>query len=358
MEKLYVGVDLHKRSCWVTVLDADGHVLESRRIGTTKPELLEFFGQVRKPAAVAVEATFNWYYFLNVIEPLGLELHLVHPWKTRAIASARIKHDRLDSRVLAELLRTGFLAEAWIAPRRVREERQLLRYRVHTVQWATRAKNSIHGVLNRNGIRSPLSSPFGPKGRQFLEEVELAGTDRWEVDGQLQRLDLLGEQLAALDREIRKKAKASPVARALEEIPGIGPFIASLVIAEVGDVRRFPSAKHLVSYTGLAPSLYASGEHRWGGPITKQGSSVLRWALVQAAHRAALNPRFYGFYQRQRERHGTSRAAVALARKLAVIVFYRWRHALHVAERLPRVEKVRERTSGGAWSEHRPSTCD
>ena len=174
MEKLYVGVDLHKTSCWVTVLDADGHVLESRRIGTTKPELLEFFGKVRKPAALAVEATLNWYYFLNVIEPLGLELHLVHALKTRAIASARIKHDRLDSRVLAELLRTGFLAEAWIAPRPVREERQLLRYRVHTVQWATRAKNSIHGVLNRNGIRSPFGSPFGVKGRSFLQEVELA----------------------------------------------------------------------------------------------------------------------------------------------------------------------------------------
>ncbi len=105
MEKLYVGVDLHKRSCWVTVLDADGHLLESRRIGTTKAELLEFFGKVRKPAALAVEATFNWYYFLNVVEPLGLELHLVHPWKTRAIASARIKHDRLDSRILVSRYR-------------------------------------------------------------------------------------------------------------------------------------------------------------------------------------------------------------------------------------------------------------
>jgi len=358
MKKLYVGVDLHKRSCWVTVLDADGRLLESRRMGTGKQELEAYFGQLRKPAAVAVEATFNWYYFLNVMEPLGLELHLVHPWKTRAIAAARIKHDRLDSRVLAELLRTGFLAEAWIAPRRVREERQLLRYRVHTVQWATRAKNSIHGVLNRNGIRTPLRSPFGPKGRQFLKQVELARTDRWEVDGQMERLDLLGDQLAALDREIRQQAKASPVARALEQIPGIGPFIASLVMAEVGDIRRFPSAKHLISYIGLAPSLHASGEHRWGGPITKQGSSVLRWALVQAAHRAALHPRFYGFYQRQRERHGTSRAAVALARKLAVIAFYRWRHALRGAARPPQVERVRERTSGGAWSEHRPLMSD
>lgn len=327
-EKLYLGVDLHKQSCWVTVLDADGQLLESRKLGTEKWELLEFFGKVRKPAAVAVEATFNWYYFLNVIEPLGLELHLVHPWKTRAIASARIKHDKLDSRVLAELLRTGFLAEAWIAPRPVREQRQLLRYRVYTVQWNTRAQNSIHGILNRNGIRSPQRSPFGPPGRQFLSELDLPPADRWEVHGQLARLELLGSQRAELDREIRRRAQASRITRALQQIPGIGPFLALLLQAEIGDLRRFPSAKHLASYTGLVPSLYASGEHRWGGPITKQGSSVLRWALVQAAHRAALSPRFQPFYRRQRERHGAGKATVALARKLATIAYYRWRQAL------------------------------
>jgi transposase len=357
MEKLYLGVDLHKRSCWVTVLDADGHLLESRKLGTEKWELLEFFGKVKKPAALAVEATFNWYYFLNVVEPLGLELHLVHPWKTRAIASARIKHDKLDSRVLAELLRTGFLAEAWIAPHEVREQRQLLRYRVHTVQWATRAKNSVHGILNRNGIRSPRRSPFGAQGREFLGEVELPATDRWEVDGQLARLDLLEGQLSKLDREIRRRCGINPVAQALQQIPGIGPFIALLLLAEIGDVQRFPTAKHLASYTGLVPSLYASGEHRWGGAITKQGSSVLRWALVQAAHRAALSPRFQEFYQRQRERHGAGKATVALARKLAVITYYRWRQTLHAAGP-PKVEKVRERSCAGAWSEDRPYRSD
>src|SRR2546422_6116908 len=289
MEKLYLGVDLHKRSCWVTVLDADGHLVESRKLGTEKWELEEFFGKVAKPAALAVEATFNWYYFLNVIEPLGLELHLVHPWKTRAIASARIKHDKLDSRVLAELLRTGFLAEAWIAPRAVREQRQLLRYRVHTVQWATRAKNSIHGVLNRNGIRLPLGSPFGPRGREFLSEVELPETDRWEVSGQLVRLDLLRHQLGELDREIRKRSKASPIAQALEQIPGIGPFIASLLIAEIGDIWRFPTAKHLASYTGLVPSLYASGEHRWGEPSPNKVRRCCagRWCRRRTAPRSA-----------------------------------------------------------------------
>ncbi len=358
MEKLYLGVDLHKQSCWVTVLDADGHQLDSRKLGTEKWELVEYFGKVQKPAAVAVEATFNWYYFLNVIEPLGLELHLVHPWKTRAIASARIKHDKLDSRVLAELLRTGFLAEAWIAPREVREERQLLRYRVHTVQWSTRSKNCIHAVLNRNGIRSPLRSPFGPQGRAFLEKAELPGTDRWEVQGQLERLDLLGGQVRELDREIRKRSQASPIAQALEEIPGVGSFTASLLMAEIGDFRRFPSAKHLASYTGLVPSLYASGEHRWAGAITKQGSSILRWALVQAAHRAALSPRFQGYYQRHRQKHGAGRATVALARKLAVIAYYRWKHALCASAPPRQVDQVRERSCASAWSEDRPSMSD
>ncbi|MGH9359345.1 MAG: transposase [Terriglobia bacterium] len=128
-----------------------------------------------------------------------------------------------------------------------------------------------------------------------------------------------------MDREIRQRVKADPVALALEMIPGIGPFIALLLVAEIGDIRRFPTAKHLASYTELVPSLYASAEHRWGGAITKQGSSLLRWALVQAAHTAARSPKFANFYERQRERHGTGKAVVALARKLAVINYYRWR---------------------------------
>jgi transposase len=131
-----------------------------------------------------------------------------------------------------------------------------------------------------------------------------------------------------------------------------------LLIAEVGDIHRFPTAKHLASYSGLVPSLYASGEHRWGGAITKQGSTVRRGALVQAAHRAALRPQFQDYYQRQRQRHGAGKATVALARKLAVIVYYRWRQALHAAPPPPQVEKVRERSGAGAWSEHRPFGSD
>ncbi len=324
---LYLGVDVHKRSCWVTVLEADGEEREQRKLSMDQRTLREYFGRISKPAKVAVEATFNWYYFLNVMEPLGLELHLVHAQKTKAIASARIKHDKLDSRVLARLLHAGFIAEAWIAPQGVRELRQLLRHRTRTVRGATRAKNSVHGVLNREGIEAPIEALFGAKGRAFLEEVKLRELERWEVDDQLERLDLLEKQIGELDGEIRQRGRANRVAQALETIPGIGPFIALLLVAEIGDLKRFPTPKHLVSYVGLAPSLYASGERRWTGEITKQGSSLLRWALVQAAHVAARSPRFADYYGRLRERHGPAKAAVALARKLATISFYRWRAA-------------------------------
>lgn len=324
---LYLGVDVHKKNCWVTVLDEDGHELEQRKVSMERAGLLEYFGKVAPPAKLAVEATFNWYYFLNVIEPLGFEVHLVHPQKTKAIASARIKHDKLDSRILAQLLRAGFIAEAWIAPPRVREQRQLLRHRTRTVRWATRAKNGVHGVLNREGIVAPLDSLFGSKGRAFLEEVKLKELDRWEVGDQLERLDLLEQQLQELDQEIRQRGKADAVAQALQTLPGIGAFIALLLVAEIGDLRRFPSAKHLVSYMGLAPSLYASGERRWTGQITKQGSSLLRWALVQAAHVAGRSARFAAYYEQQAARHGRAKAAVALARKLATISYYRWQAA-------------------------------
>jgi len=170
---LYLGVDIHKKHGWVTVLDEEGHELEQRKLSMDRSTLLEYFSKIAKPANLAVEATFNWYYFLNVVESIGLELHLVHPQKTKAIASARIKHDKLDSRILAQLLRAGFIAEAWIAPPRVREQRQLLRHRTRTVRWATRAKNGVHGVLNREGIVAPLHSLFGVQGRAFLGEVKL-----------------------------------------------------------------------------------------------------------------------------------------------------------------------------------------
>jgi len=164
---LYLGVDLHKSSGWVTVLEADGQVRDSRKLSRERATRLGYFGKVEKPAAVAVEATFNWYYFLDLIEPLGFELHLVHPYKTRAIASARIKHDKLDSKILADLLRTNGSAPAWIAPRPIRAQRQLRRYRARSVPWGTRAKNAMHAIVNRQGIRPPWSRCSGRRGELF-----------------------------------------------------------------------------------------------------------------------------------------------------------------------------------------------
>ena len=167
----------------------------------------------------------------------------------------------------------------------------------------------------------------------------------------------VGEQLCA--NCSRKRAAESLGCETLRyRLPGVGPFIAGLLIDEVGDAQRFPTAKHLASYTRLVPSLYASGEHRWGGAITQQGSTVLRWAPMQAAHRKANSPQFQDYCQRQRERHGAGKATITLAHKLVVITYYRWRQALHAARPPAKVEKVRECSWGRAWSEDRPSMSD
>jgi transposase len=151
-------------------------------------------------------------------------------------------------------LRTGFRAEAWIAPRQGRELRPWLRFRTRTVPGATRAQNGVHGVLGRQGLDSPHSPRFGPKGRAFLKELAWRELDRGEVDDPMARLDLRAGQIQELDQEIREGVKARAAAQAREPLPGIGPFIAWLLGAEIGDLKRFPTAQHVASYTGLAPS--------------------------------------------------------------------------------------------------------
>lgn len=252
------------KNCLVTVPDEDANELEQRKLSVDRSALLEYFWKVAEPAKLAVEATFNWHHFLNVVEPLGFELHVVQPLETKANASAGMKHDKPDSRTLAQLrvhrealdrAAAGAGAAAVVAApdadgtlRHAGEER--------------RARRAEPG-----GVVVPTESLIGAQGRAFLEEVKLRELDRWEVDDQLERFDLLQQQVGKLDHKIRERFEKDVVSQALDGIPGIEPFIAVSLVAEIGDLAQFSSPKHL-SYVGLAPSLYASGKRRWTGHIT------------------------------------------------------------------------------------------
>lgn len=319
----YYGLDVHKHYTVFTRLDEGGQLLGQGRVTNDIESLTALLAPSGGQAKVVLEAGGIWPVFADALQPLAQEVVLAHPLKTRAIASARIKTDRIDSATLAHLLRTNLVPQSYLAPREVREVRELLRYRAALVKQQTAIKNRVHAVLALHGQISPATDLFGRSGRQWLGQVPLPTVSRQSVDGLLQVLDVLHERILAVNREIRQRAKTSPQARRLQTIPGVGWFGALLILAEVGDIHRFTDPKQLVSYAGLAPSVHASGGHTRYGRITKQGSPWLRWILVEAAVQAGRRPgELRDRYLKLARRKDGKTARVAVARHLAKVAYF------------------------------------
>jgi transposase len=256
---VYVGIDLHRRSSHVAAFDEEGLEPFSRRV-TDEPEVLRaIFAELGGEARVALEAAVGWEWLADLPEAEGVELHLAHPRQTRAIAAARVKTDAVDARTLAHLLRADLLPEAYVAPRELRELRELLRHHIGLTRLRTALKNRVHALLARQGVQHGRAELFGPKGRAFLAELSLPESTRRRLEGLLALIADFDRELAAVKREIQTCAKDDPRTSVLMQIPGVGVFIALLVIAEVADVNRFPSARHLASFAGLTPRVRNSG---------------------------------------------------------------------------------------------------
>jgi len=252
-----------------------------------------------------VEASGNWQWLYELLEGEGIEVKLSHPLKTKAIASGRVKNDKVDSLTLAQLLRGDLLPFSYVPERSVRMLRELLRYRVSLVKIQTSLKNRIHSILAKNNIRHEFSDLFGKKGREFLSSLDLAQVYSLSLKGYLCLLERVREEIAAVDRVIRSFSLEDEGARILMTIPGVGYYSALLIRAEVGDVNRFPCAKKLCSYAGLVPSTYASGDFCYHGHITREGSRYLRWILLEVVLQAIRRPGpLQGFYLRVAKRKG------------------------------------------------------
>jgi len=319
----YYGIDIHKKYSVYTAVDHKGVILKQGRIAN-EPELFKELMQDNQDETRAViEATANWGYIHDILEDLVDDVVIAHPLRTKAIASARIKTDKIDATTLAQLLRVDMIPESYIPPRDVRELRELLRYRAGLVRIHTLLKNKTHAVLIKTGFQNPCSDLFGKKGREWLGTIELKAIYRQEVDGFLRIIDFLKNEIIPISHEIDDIAKADPRAKILESIPGIGHYSAMLILSEIGDIKRFPSAQHLVSYAGLNPSVHSSGGVTRYGRITKQGSAWLRWVLVQCASTASRKSgRFSRFHRRIAFRHGAKTANVALAREILRICYF------------------------------------
>ena len=254
-----IGLDVHRDFCQVAIADG-GRARSAGRIATT-PEQLALFAQSLGPTdRVVLEATGNALAIARILEPHVAEVVLAHAKQVRAISHARIKTDKVDAKVLADLLAADLIPAVWIGDERVRMLRRLVSRRRGLVKRRTQIKNEICAVLHRNlKGRNPASDPFGKKGRAWIAAQQLPLDERLTVDAGLRQLDFLGDELAQIDAIIAQQVLGDEDVRRLMTIPGVDVVTAVTLAAVIGDVRRFPSARHLVGYLGLHPTIRQSG---------------------------------------------------------------------------------------------------
>lgn len=313
----YIGMDYHKKYSQVTVMDEAGKVLSRDKLANEPAEIRSYFEELG-PCEVALEAGRNWGMMYDWLEDIVEGVHLAHPLKVKAIASARIKTDKIDSEVLAHLLRSDLLPCAHIPSKEVREHKQILRQRMFFVGLRTMVKNKIHDVLDRNHIPTEqFSDLFGKKGMEYLKGLTLTGIDDKLLKEKLELLEQLKGHISKTEDLIHNLAKAEPRMEWVKSIPGIGEFLGLLILSEIDTIERFDSTEKLASYAGLVPSTYASGGKVWHGRITKQGNKYLRWAMVEAVSPAVRSSGYIrSYYERIKAKGGTNNAKVATARKL------------------------------------------
>jgi len=318
---VYVGIDVHRNRSQVAVIDEGGKVLVNRNVTNGVKSVLSVIGSLPAGTPAAYEAAFGWGWLLELLEGYGFEPHMVHPLQCKAIASARLKNDKVDAAILAQLLRADLLPEAWIAPPEVRQLRALLRHRVQLVRLRTLLRNRIHAVLADHGHGRPEGCWSGP-GRAWLAALELPAVSREVIDDDLTLIDAVEEPVGRLDREVHQQARSDPRVTVLTRLPGVGEFTALVLLAEIGDISRFGSARKLAAWAGLTPTVRGSDRTVRHGHISEQGPAWVRWVLCQAAQTARRHPDFAPGYEALARRRGRKIATTAVARKLITRAYH------------------------------------
>jgi transposase len=247
---------------------------------------------------------------------------LAHSQQVKAIAAAKLKNDRIDSATLAHLLRCDLLPEAWMADETTRELRLQVRTRATLVRQRTRLKNQVHAILHQHGLKPDVTDLFGKAGRNWLEQAPLSKKARRAVTTYLELIDGFTVHVRQQDQEVKEFVGTDPRAKWLMTIPGIGPYSAMLLLAEIGDIGRFADKGALSNYAGLVPWVRQSADKRRSGGITRVGSPWLRWIMVEAAQVAVrTSVPVQQYFERLRKRKHRNVAIVAVARKLLVAVW-------------------------------------
>lgn len=320
--KYYLGIDLHRHFFTYHASDNDGREFLRGKLVNSVESVDKLIQSFPLPPKAVVEATRNWMWLVSCLTKQHCQVTLAHPFRTKAIAAARIKTDSIDAKTLCDLLRANLVPASYVATLAQQDNRELARGRIALVHYQTMLKNRIRAILGKENLNFFGSDLFGKAGKKWLAKQSLSEAKRQMIGIYLQRLTDLKEAIEKVETLINQKSSRLPEVKLLTSIPGIGTTTAFLLASEIGNIQRFDSSKQFASYFGLVPRLNQSGNHAYYGRITKLGNPFVRWSLVQAAHRLArTNPNYQRFVARIAYRGGKKKAIVALARKLATIIF-------------------------------------
>jgi transposase len=333
----YVGVDYHKKYSHVTVVNEKGQVIRSQRLPNTSESFKGYFQDLGGPNHAVLETSGTWGVMFDLLEELEEieSVTLAHAHKVRVIAEAKIKTDKIDAGVLAQMLRTNWIPAVYIPGKPTRAYREMIRQRVFLVRMRTRVKNRIHVLLDRLHIPMPaVSDLFGKRGTQYLKKLVLPEIDGTILRQDLELLDLLNKLLQEAEREIDKLLQADPRVQLLRSIPGLGPIFAAVVALEIDDIERFPSPAKLAAYCGLVPSTYSSGGKVFHGRLLPWCNKWLRWALIEGAWAAMrTSPYCRAHFAALQRRKGQKAAIISLARRLSEIIWHVWKEKRAYEER-------------------------
>lgn len=318
-----IGLDVHRSFAEVAILD-NGKLRTGGRIVLQHEQVVAFARTLRPDDEVVLEATGNSAILVRLIAPFVRRVVVANPVQVRAIAWAKVKTDKIDAGVLAKLHASGFLPEVWVPDEETQARRRVAAERTQLVSHMTRLKNRIQSVLHANLIPRYAGALFGKRGRAWLDAQPLPEDQKRTIARHLGELDRIGAELAELDKVLANEALGDDRVRRLMTIGGVNAVVAMSVLAAIGDITRFSSPEKLVSYLGLNPRVRQSGERpAFHGRITKQGRAHARAMLVEAAWSVVSGPGpLRAFFLRIKAKRGNQVAAVATARKLAVLIWH------------------------------------
>jgi transposase len=325
----FIGVDLHKKTislCVVLVVKGKRKVVARNRFCCKDTSQIREYFEEQGTFQVVVEATASYEWFLLLVEDLADRCVLAHPKKLRVIAESKHKSDKIDAQILAEFLAIDMIPEAYRPGPRIRQYRVLVRHR----RWLQNRITSLKCKLRNKAAHynADIAELFSVKGQQHLADIAMSVTDRFETRNLLGQLELCQQQLKETDAELRKFSKSAPAAErearaTLDTMPEVGPVTIDVVLSELGDWRRFRSAKRVVSYAGLDPGSRESAGKSLRLGITKEGSRLLRWVMVETAWRLVNKFRRwrYVFEKLKKNTGSEKRAIVGVARRVLCVMF-------------------------------------